>query len=151
MYGKQSGVASLSVITPNNIIVEVNQSNPYLNEQSVYTISLNFTTPNASELLVTPTSSFIVSSAKCIVNCGSPSSISSGYLFSINSVYTTISLTVTNPTDFNSLNTFSFTTQGDSHIKDYAKYQPQLICTLPCRSCSSANSSICLTCYTWKT
>lgn len=33
---------------------------------------------------------------------------------------------------------------------DYGSFTPNLVCNLPCRSCS-ANKSLCLTCYSWQT
>ena len=121
LYGKQNGSVSLSSTTPNVVTVSANQTNPYLSEQSTYTFLLNFTTPNTSTLLVTASTSTVVTSARCVLNCNTPSTISSGYVYSITSTYTVIEVTVTNAAEFNnSANRFTFTTEDTmGNRKDY--------------------------------
>lgn len=148
IYARQSSLLTLTVTTPNVITVIANQTNPYLAETSTYTFNLTLSTPNASSLLLTPPSGLIVASASCQLNCGSPSKLAIGYLFSVTSTSSIVTLTVTNPTAFDSTNTFIFKTANSLGDMDFGQFTPQLVCNSPCRSCST-NTSVCLTCYSW--
>ena len=83
VYGKQTGTATLGVTTLNQLLVSATQTNPYLNENSVYTFTLNFTTPNATTLLLASSSNFSLITVSCLVNCGVSSSTSAGQLLTL--------------------------------------------------------------------
>jgi hypothetical protein len=149
IYAKQSSIVNLTVTTTNAISIIANQTNPYLNELSTYSFNLQFTTPNASSLLVTPPSGLLISSVSCLLNCGTSTKLTIGYLFSVSSTNCIITITLTNPTAFSSSNIFVFKTSNSFGDMDYGQYVPQAVCNAPCRSCSNQNMSLCLTCYSW--
>ena len=119
VYGKQNGTVLVSASTPNAIAVSSNQTNPYMLEQSTYSFLLNFTTPNATTLLLTPSSAFANLSARCSLNCGTPTTLSTGFAFGLTSTYAVVEVTATNPAAFNAANKFTFLTEGLSGQKDY--------------------------------
>lgn len=124
IYARQSSLLTLTVTTPNAISVVANQTNPYLAESSTYTFNLTLSTPNASSLLLTPPSGLLVDSASCQLNCGAPSKLAVGYLFSVTSTTSLVTLTLTNPTSFGSTNTFVFKTSNSLGDMDFGQFTP---------------------------
>jgi hypothetical protein len=140
IYGKQSSIYTLSTTVPNSLSILTTQTNPYLRESSSYTFNITLTTPGATSLLVISSSAFVVSAKQCVLNCGTPSIISLGYLFPINSVNVIVTLTATNPSYFDNSTNFVFKTSSLQGDMDYGSAIPTLVCNSPCRSCSANKS-----------
>lgn len=112
VYSKQSSLVNLITSIPNLISVATILSNPYLNEKSTYTFTLVLTTPNASNLLFNVPAGIVVSSVTCVLNCGQPTTLSIGYLFSVASTNLIISIALTNPMIFSNTTPFVFKTSN---------------------------------------
>lgn len=147
-YGKLVGSVQMVISEANSLSVSLSQSNPYLREASTYTFTVALRTPGATSLQLTPASSFSLSAAQCILNCGSPVRVGQTYLFPISSTSVVVSLSVTNPSAFDSSSVFSFKSGSSQGDMDFGQAGPSLVCPLPCRSCSNATTT-CLSCYLW--
>jgi hypothetical protein len=147
-YGKSVGSVQMVISVPNSLSVSFSQTNPYLTEATTYTFTIGLHTASATSLQLTPSASFSISSAQCILNCGTPLRVGQTYLYPISSTAVVVSLSVTNPSAFDSSSLFSFKSASPQGDMDFGQVAPSLVCPLPCRSCANASSQ-CLSCYLW--
>lgn len=141
LYSKQNTTFSLVTSIKNQIMLAYNSSNPYLNEMTTYSLSLNLTTPNATILQIVFPTSYTYISQQCISNCvfSNFSQLTNLINFNISSTSIQLQITVINPLNFTE--SISITSSGTNGDKDFVSFIPNLPCSSNCRSCITLNSS----------